>query len=472
MGNTKRAAIAGLALLAAAIPAFAQAPGNDDRGDARQVSVPSTVEGTTREATLQENDPFFSCGPSADSTVWYSFDPGTTQRVSIELSGRGDLESTLVVFRRNRSQLDEVECDTANRQGRAGLTFRADQAERYLIMVVENRGSESAGFGLELFAPEPEAEPPGRRLPARGGGATVERGRDLSDAWSRFLVAGTSYVVTVASRSEACPRVSVYEPGLSSFDGASRVDGSACNTHNLFTPERSGRYSFLVLAGRGDSGVQRYRLRVRRASRDDTAPGNILSNYERARGHVGPRRADVVDLHRFYVRRRSDVTVRFATGANLQLEIRNVRGRSLGSAEGESLSGVLRRGRYYAVVRALDGSGGRYTVRPVVRSVTSTGIAINGRREAVISPGQAATVGVGVRPPAGGRITIIVQRLDPLEGWQFHRRVTRRTSSGRASLTFVPRRPGRFRARAEYSGSRTAAPSATGFAYVSAREPF
>jgi len=90
----------------------------------------------------------------------------------------------------------------------------------------------------------------------------------------------------------------------------------------------------------------------------------------------------------------------------------------------------------------------------------------------VIAPGQAANVGVAVQPAARGTITITVERLDPLEGWQFHRRFVRRTSVGRAQGTFVPRRPGRFRARAEYSGSRLSAPSETGFAYVSARERF
>ena len=197
-----------------------------------------------------------------------------------------------------------------------------------------------------------------------------------------------------------------------------------------------------------------------------------MRNYERVRGHVGPRRADVVDLHRFYVHRRSDATLRFSTPGQLNLELRNVRGRLIATGFGEAIRTVLRRGRYYATVRSTGVAGAKYSLRPAIRSVTSAGIGINGRREAVISPGQAATVGVLVRPPASGRITIVVERLDPLEGWQFHRRFVRRTSSGRASATFVPRRPGRFRARAEYSGSRLSAPSETGYAYVSAREPF
>lgn len=470
MGKMKRAAIVGAAAVVAAVPAFAEPPSNDDRADARAVTVPSTVAGTTTEATRQRNDPVAQCDAGSEGTVWYSFDPSRNQRVSIELSARGDLEATLDVFRRDRSELEALDCDATNRRGRASATFTARAGERYLIMVGQQFDSEPGDFALELFSPEPEATPPGRRLPRRGGEATVDRARDLSDAWSQRLHAGVSYVVTLASRSEACPRVAVYEPALTSFDETAPLDSSSCNAHNLFTPERTGRYSFLVVAGRGDRGLQRYRLRVRRASLDDTAPGNALSNYERVRGHVGPARADVVDLHRFYVNRRSDVTLRFSSGGPVSLELRRVRGGLIASS-GSDLRTVLRRGRYYATVRSGAG-GGKYTLRPVVRDVTRTGIAINGRRDAVISPGEAATVGAAVRPVARGTITIIVERLDPLEGWQFYKRFVRRTSVGRETGTFVPRRAGRFRARAEYSGSRFSAPSATGYAYVSARERF
>jgi len=469
MGTIRLAAIAGTAAVVAVIPALAAPPNNDDRANARAVSVPATVNGTTRESTLESNDPGSNC-TSAEGTVWYSLDPTTSGRVAIELAARGDLEAVIDVYRRDRSQLDPLDCDATNRRGDASVVFNADREQRYLIRVGEAFDSESGDFTLDLFRPEPEARPPGRRLPRRGGVATVDRARDLTDAWSKKLRAGTPYVVTVASRSAACPTVDVYEPGIGSFDFASPVDGSRCNAHNLFTPERGGRHSFLVRAGRGERGPQRYRLRVRRATRDDTAPGNILRNYERVRGHVGPNRADVVDLHRFYVTRRSDVTLRFSGDGSLTLELRSVRGRLIETSSG-TIQRSLRRGRFYATVRASD-TGGRYRLRPAVRDITRSSIQFNGRRQAVISPGQAATAAVAVQPAARGTITIIVQRLDPLEGWQFFRRYRRHTTVGRAQATFVPRRPGRFRARAEYSGSRLSAPSETGFAYVSAREQF
>ena len=470
MGWSKRAAIVGAAAMLAAVPALADPPNNDDRANARALSVPSTIDGTTRESTLESNDPGSSCS-GVEGTVWYSLDPGQTRRVSIELSARGDLEAAIEVFERDRSVLNGIDCDETNRNGDAAVSFVAEKDKRYLVRVGEQFGSESGDFRLELFVPEPEARPPGRALPRRGGVATVDRAHDLSDAWSKRLRAGVSYVFTVAARSNGCPRVEVFEPRVTSFDAATPLDGTECDTHNLFTPDRSGRYSFLVRASRRARGTQGYRLRVRRARRDDTVPGNILRNYERVRGHVGPGRADVVDLHRFYVHRRSDVTLRFSTGGPLVLELRSVRGRVFARSFGETLRAQLRRGRFYATVRA-DGGGGSYTLRPVVREITRTRIAINGRHQAVIAPGQAATATVAVAPAARGRVTIVVERLDPLEGWQFHRRFVRRTAVGRAQGTWVPRRPGRFRARAVYSGSRLSAPSESGFAYVSARERF
>ena len=462
-------AIVAIAVVVAAVPALAAPPNNDDRANARPVTVPATVDGTTRESTLQDNEPFGSCR-GVEGSVWYSLDPATAQRVSIELSARGDLEAVIDVFERDRSQLDPVTCEATDRRGLAAVTFRAEAGKRYLIRVGEEVGSESGDFRLELFVPEAEARPPGRRLPRRGGVATVDRARDLTDAWSKRLRAGTPYVATVASRTGACPSVEIYEPRVSSFDGPA-LDRSPCNSHNLFTPERTGRYSFLVRAGRGERGPQRYRMRVRRAGRDDTAPGNTVRNYERVSGHVGPARADVVDLHRFYVTRRSDVTLRFSGGSALVLELRNVRGRLIQRSFGTGIRRTLRRGRFYATVRS-GARGGRYKLRPAVRHITSSRITINGRRQAVVAPGQAANIDVGVSPTARGRITIVVQRLDPLEGWQFHARFVRRTAVGRAHATIVPRRPGRFRARAVYSGSRLSAPSQTGYAYVSARERF
>src|SRR6185503_19681119 len=193
MGWSRRALIAAVAAGIAAMPALAAPPTNDDRANARPVSVPATVNGTTRESTLENNDPGSNCN-SVEGTVWYSLDPTTSGRVAMELTARGDLEATIDVYRRDRSQLNLVDCDDTNRRGDASVVFNADKDQSYLIRVGEQFNSESGDFTLELFRPEPEARPPGRRLPRRGGVATVDRAHDLTDAWSKRMRAGVPYV--------------------------------------------------------------------------------------------------------------------------------------------------------------------------------------------------------------------------------------------------------------------------------------
>src|SRR5688572_11066299 len=120
MGRARNVGVGLVAAALVAIPAFAAPPSNDRRADARPVTVPDTVQGTTRDATTDNNEPGSSCSGS-DATVWYSLDPQTTQRVAIELRAEGDLDAVVEVYRRDRSQLESVECDPTNRRGRAAV---------------------------------------------------------------------------------------------------------------------------------------------------------------------------------------------------------------------------------------------------------------------------------------------------------------------------------------------------------------
>ena len=142
--------------------------------------------------------------------------------------------------------------------------FSADKDQRYLIRVGEQFDSESGDFTLELFRPEPEAQAAG---PPAAAPWRRRHGRPRAGSHGRLVeaaAAGTPYVVTDRVALGRLPDASRCTSRASaSFDFASPVDGSRCNAHNLFTPERSGRHSFLVRAGRGERGPQEYRLRVR-----------------------------------------------------------------------------------------------------------------------------------------------------------------------------------------------------------------
>jgi hypothetical protein len=89
------------------------------------------------------------------------------------------------------------------------------------------------------------------------------------------------------------------------------------------------------------------------------------------------------------------------------------------------------------------------------------------RQEA--APRRPISVTARVMPANGGRVTIRVERFDPLMGWQFARRHRLVVGGGTASATFVPPTIGRWRARAFYSGTRTASPSKSGFALLVVR---
>lgn len=69
-------------------------------------------------------------------------------------------------------------------------------------------------------------------------------------------------------------------------------------------------------------------------------------------------------------------------------------------------------------------------------------------------------------PAVGGPATAVIERFDPLAGFQFLRRVRVRVAGGRASVGFRPPAPGRYRAQATFDGTRAAASSESGFARV------
>ncbi len=122
-------------------------------------------------------------------------------------------------------------------------------------------------------------------------------------------------------------------------------------------------------------------------------------------------------------------------------------------------------------MRAEPGKAGRYGLRRVVRTITSTRVRFNRSRKSHSRPGRAVPIRVRVRPAASGPVTIVVERFDPLFGFQFARRFRTRARSGLAVVSFSPRALGRYRARAAFTGTRSAAPSESGFAGLLVAEP-
>jgi len=443
-------------LLALPAPALAAAPGNDNRVDARGLELPASVGGTTKEATLEDIEPP-SCGFDSKGSVWYALHASSDRRIVVRLRAGGDLDAVVDVYRRVRSRLSGVACELTGEDGEAAFRFQGRAGADYVIRVAQQATSVPGDFRLDFFSPTAPARLPGPRLPGRGATRALDRLQNSDDAWSRRLRVGVTYRVNLATRARGCMKLTIFRRG-------SRVRSRGCGGYLLFTPgpREGGRYGFLVEANDRVRGSQRYHLQVAPAAGDDTAPGRRMSGS--ARGRLNGARVDVVDLYRFDILRRADVSLRLRSGADFSASIVGLGGRGYGA------SARLKPGRYFAVVRANGSARGRYRLRRSVRTITSTSITFNGARKATASPGS-ATIGVSVSPGASGPVTIVVERLDPLAGWQFSRRYRTRAVGGSANVSYLPRGEGHYRARASFRGTRAAAPSESGVARLRVIEP-
>jgi hypothetical protein len=457
--------------------AQAAPPPNDDRGSAQALAVPSTVRGTTVEATTEPGEPS-SCAGLAANSVWYSIAPAAARDLVIELDAAGDLDAVVDVFRRDRSQLSSVACDRTDRRGRLTLDFPQPRNAALLVRVAQQVNSASAGFTLRVVAPDAPERPPGRGLARAGASGSVDRIANPDDAYAVSMSAGTTYRVHLVSR-ERCVSAALYPPGTSSFEGGAAVRGFDCDDYFIHTPGpgEGGRYSIQVRAPRSRRGALPYHLQVARAGEDDTAPGLPLANDVRVRGGLRGSGVDVVDLYRFVVRRPSILDLRLGTGSGnpFDLQLVGEGGRRISCAcrsEGsQQIRLRLKPGRYFAAVRSRSGADGRYSLSRLTRVITRTRVLVDGERDADVRPGRTVAIGVRVTPGESGPVTVDVERFDPLAGWQFHTRFRRRAVGGSATIAFTPPSVGRWRVRATYDGTRTAAPSGPSVASFTVAEP-
>lgn len=467
----RRIVAAAVLLISAALPAPALAapPANDQRAAAQPLALPAGVSGTTRDSTLEADEPG-SCAELRGS-VWYSIQPAAGRRIVARLAASGDLDAVVDVFQRTRSQLTPVECDIGNKRGQAEVSFRTPSKEpaSYVVRVGQRANSVPGSFRLDVFTPEPPPRPPGPQLPAGGVTRTVNDTTNASDAFSTVMRAGITYRIHRA-QAKGCTRLELFAPGTTDFEDDSPVKTAGCGGYFLFTPAagEGGRYSLVVNAQPRRRNNQRYHLQVARAREDDTSPGLPLANYQRARGSLRGSGVDVVDLYRFSIETKSQLRLTVSGGFRLQLLRDN--GARLGSGDGE-FERQVSKGRYFVAVRALKTASGRYVLQRAARAVTRASITINGAKSAQSAPGRTVRIAVHITPAVAGPVRITIERFDPLAGWQFSRRLSAVASGGTASVAFTPPSVGRWRASAEYRGTRLAAPSDTGLARLLVASP-
>ena len=458
------AALTAAALLAIPSLATAAKPSNDDRADARVLTLPASVDGTTKDASLElETEPSSGCAP-AKRSVWYLVKAPRDGRISVKLDASGDLDTVVDTYLRQRSQTNPLECDLSDKDGRSEVSFKVKEGQSYLIRVGERQNSASGDFKLDVFLPEPPPVFPGARIPAKGLAGKVDVLQNRQDAYSVVLRSGVTYRINLALAGEGCASLELYGPDAGDFDDPVE-DRLGCSGYGLFTPAsgEGGRYSLLVTAPRGVRGVQRYHLQVGRALADDTSPGQFIRNFAKVRGRVDGQRLDVVDLYRFDVTKRSELTLTLTATHDLGLTVRNDRGNVVAGNGGEG--DIRARCVPAATTRRCSPSSNqqeRYTLTRVSRAITRTRIGV--QRKA--SPGSTIPVTVRVAPKASGPVRIVAQRLDPLFGWLYLRTWKANASDGKATVGFTPPSVGRFRFRAKFLGTRGAASSQSGFTAV------
>jgi hypothetical protein len=450
------------------------APANDERANAQPIrSLPAAVNGTVVGATIEAGEAESACGVQTASSVWYSLRPSSAQRIGLDLAAGGELDATIDIYHAVRSQLESVDCQRTESHGKASLTFNAAKNGLYLIRVAALTTSQLANFSLEVFLPTPAIGPPGRPLSAGGVNGQVDRIQNINAAYSFTMHAGVSYLINLANKTEgACVSGALFAPGTGSFEeGSSPLLHIRCGGYRLFTPGpgEGGRYSFEVTPRTSHRGIQRFHLQVAPAGPAETAPGLALGNYAHAHGRLDGRGVRVLRLYRLDVTSHSNLTLKLIApgSADFNLQLRNQNGNVIecqcGGSGSQTLQHQLAPGHYYAVVSVRDATAGNFTLIRESRTITSTSLSFSSAKAA---PGEGLGIDVKVSPAASGPVVVEIERFDPVFGWQFYRQETAFVSEGTASVPFIPPAVGRWRAKANYEGSRTSSPSAVGYTYL------
>ncbi|MBO0768501.1 MAG: PPC domain-containing protein [Solirubrobacterales bacterium] len=434
-------------------------PANDNRDNATDVgSLPATENGTTAGATVEQVEPP-DCDTSAGS-VWYSvsFDKNPPPKVGVALQANGKLDANIAVFHAVRSQDQVVRCDDTDKHGRAGLTFKPQANQGYLIRVQQLANSAPGTFNLQVLDEPAPPQLPGAALPKGGGHGVLNSVLNPSAGYSAVLQAATTYRINLVNRNAGCTRVAIYAPKTTSYDEPPLSEH--CAGYRLFTPRHSGRYSFLVKADPSQAEDQPYAFNVAPATRSEMAPGIALPNLRTVTGALRGNAITDLRLYSFDVTKRSNLALTLKhSGGSFNVELLSYGGRELASDDSGSLETITKPGRYYAVVQAQSFSWGKYSLTRQSRAVTSVRTLVNGRGKAGSAPGQRVTFSAHVPGAEGGRVAFQLEYFDPVSGWQYRGTFTEPVNRGVAVFPYTPGVTGHWRAKARYSGSRTAAPS-------------
>src|SRR5439155_20980039 len=107
---------------------------------------------------------------------------------------------------------------------------------------------------------------------------------------------------------------------------------------------------------------------------------------------------------------------------------------------------------------------GGYAISLRLRAPTATSLRATRKKGVTAALPLLATVSPTV---AGGRVVFEVESFDPLTRWHFAYTRTARVAGGRAGAVITPTE-GRWRVRAQYIGTLSSSPSASGWTEIAA----
>jgi hypothetical protein len=449
-------------MLAAGANAAAPPPPNDAQTAAIAIdATSSSTAGTTDGGTLEKTDPANVCGVTVTATVWYRLNDVPDRQVVLRLAGQDGLDAAVAVYRLSKGRLAEVDC--AETEDDDVATFGFDAAVGDLVIVGQRPGSAVGGFTLQALVPQAPEAPPGKAL-KRVGDGTVEEFLDDSDLWHADLRAGTTYRISFIVPGGRCPSLRIHRAGAPKESFSIRCNGAGSFTPG---PDGGGRYQFVVGIAYA-SGRVPYRINVVRAQADDTAPGVKLAVGVWRSGRLDPRRTDQLDMYRFTLADRSDITLQLAKPWSKTLSVQLIGDNGHSLAAGHAIRRPLAPGTYYAVVQAPAGTA-PVTYRLLLRVRGVSHMQIPALENGAIALGTPLVLTATIGHPSGRAARLQVDRFDPVDGWLYLRTYTLPVAAD-ALATFTWNAPSigwyRFRivapSRSHYRVFQVTEPVATG----------
>lgn len=330
-----------LVALAVAPSAAAAPPPNDNRADAILLpEFPSNVHGTTAEATVERLDPQVSRCGRIESTVWYAIEAAPDGTIVATLQAAAGLAPVLRIYRRNSSNIEELDCARADAGGKAVVSVQAVRGAGYLILVGRRPGTGDGEFDLraDLFLPptndEPENAIPLGTPPAQvrsttlGATANSTDGCGLSGGtvWYSFRGPASGRVLLhIDAADELDAIVGVFRPVTSTMRASSPATRGVRTTHDQVACARTdARGSALVsfamkaratyLIGVGEqlnSAPGDFRLQLRAAQAPERGAGRALPSRG-VRGSVNGA-TDVNDIWSAHLRRGTTYRIAFTS---------------------------------------------------------------------------------------------------------------------------------------------------------------